>query len=134
MKISPASVKILTICYVIILAGIILVADRKSTAYLLDFMRWIPYGDKIGHFVLMGILSYWVNILLQLRTIGFGRFRYLLGSLIVLGLVTLEEFSQLFIGGRTFDKTDLVADFLGILIFGEIARLSYDRFFAREQV
>src|SRR5262245_50474998 len=104
MKISPASVKILTICYVLILAGIILVADRKSTAYLLDFIRWVPYGDKVGHFVLMGILSYWVNVLLQLRTIGFGKVRYLLGSIIVLGLVTIEEFSQLFFPGRTFDK------------------------------
>jgi hypothetical protein len=134
MKIKPASVKILTACYVIILAVIIFVADRKSTAYLLNFIGNIPYGDKIGHFVLMGTLSFWVNLLLNLRTIGFGKIRYLLGSVIVLGLVTIEEFSQLFIKGRTFDKTDLVADFIGILIFGELARLAYNRFFDREEV
>jgi uncharacterized protein YhhL (DUF1145 family) len=134
MKIKPASVKILTACYVIILAVIIFVADRKSTAYLLNFIGNIPYGDKIGHFVLMGTLSFWVNLLLNLRTIGFGKIRYLLGSVIVLGLVTIEEFSQLFIKGRTFDKTDLAADFIGILIFGELARLAYNRFFDREEV
>ena len=134
MKISPASVKILTACYVIILAVIIFVADRKSTAYLLNFIGNIPFGDKIGHFVLMGVLSFWVNLLLNLRTVGIGKIRYLLGSVIVLGLVTIEEFSQLFIKGRTFDKTDLIADFIGILIFGELARLAYHRFFEREQI
>lgn len=134
MKINPASVKILTACYLIILAVIILVADRKSTAYLLDFIRFIPFGDKIGHFLLMGILSCLVNLWLKMRTVGFGKIRYLLGSVIVLGLVTLEEFSQLFIGGRTFDKSDLVANFLGILIFGEIARLIYRRYFDSQEI
>ena len=43
--------------------------------------------------------------------------------LIVLVIVTVEEVSQIFIRGRTFDAGDLVADAAGIIIFGEIARL-----------
>jgi VanZ family protein len=43
--------------------------------------------------------------------------------LIVLAIVTAEEFSQIFIRGRTFDAGDLLADATGIFIFGEIARL-----------
>lgn len=40
----------------------------------------------------------------------------------VFGIVTLEEFSQIFVRGLTFVLTDLIADCIGIFIFGEIAR------------
>jgi VanZ family protein len=115
--------KILTVCYIVILAVIIFIAGRKSTRFLLDFMGAVPYGDKIGHFLLMGFLSFLVNLSLQARTFGFGQVRYLTGSLAVAVVVTLEEVSQLYIRGRTFDWRDLIADYLGIFIFGEIARL-----------
>lgn len=134
MKISSASVKILTVCYIGILAVIIFVADRKSTSYVLNFIGNIPYGDKLGHFFLMGIFSLLINLSLQLRTVGFGKLRYLLGSILVFVLVTIEEFSQLFIRGRTFDLTDLLADSLGIFIFGELARLIWLRFFVDQKV
>jgi VanZ family protein len=49
----------------------------------------------------------------------------LLGSLIVLAIVTVEEVSQIFVQGRSFDAGDLLADGAGILIFGEIARFIY---------
>jgi polysaccharide biosynthesis protein VpsQ len=134
MKISPASIKILTVCYILILAGIIFVANRRSTAYLLNFIGSIPYGDKLGHFLLMGMLSFLVNILLNARTFGFGKWRYLLGSLIVWIVVTIEEVSQIYVRGRTFDWTDLIADTLGIIVFGEFARLICLKFFERNEV
>lgn len=117
MKFSSASVKILTIVYVLILAGIIFLADTKSTRYVLSFVGNIPYGDKIGHLVLMGTLSFLINWCLNFRRI----YRILLGSLIVLFFVTIEEFSQIFIRGRSFDLSDLLFDFIGIFLFGEIA-------------
>lgn len=70
----------------------------------------------------MGFFSFLLNLALNARTVSAWKFNYLLGSLIVLTVVTLEEFSQIFIRGRTFDLTDLVADFLGIFLFGELAR------------
>lgn len=133
MKISPARIKILTVCYVVILAGIIFIADRKSTRFLLNFAGNIPYGDKLGHFFLMGFLSFLINLVLQGRLIGFVKPRYLLGSLIVSVIVTIEEFSQFFIRGRTFDLTDLMADLAGILIFGELARLVCYKFLSKEE-
>lgn len=134
MKITPATIKILTVCYILILAGIIFVANRKSTQYLLNFIGSIPYGDKLGHFFLMGILSFLVNILLNARTVGFGKWRYLLGSLIVWIVVTVEEISQIYVRGRTFDWTDLIADSLGILVFGELARLVCMKFLKRNEI
>ena len=119
MKISPAGILSITLCYVILLAGIIFVADIKSTRYMLNFIGNIPYGDKIGHFFLMGIFSFLVNLTLKARRV----YWILLGSLIVGSIVTLEEFSQIFVRGRSFDLSDLAADFTGILILGEAAAL-----------
>ena len=116
-------IKIITAIYILILLGIIFLADFRGTQYLLNFVGNIPYGDKIGHFGLMGIFSLLINLVLQARTVQVWKLRYLLGSLIVLAIVTLEEFSQKFIRGRTFDLSDLIFDYLGIFIFGEIARL-----------
>ncbi len=76
----------------------------------------------------MGIFSLLVNLALSAKTIRLWKFKYLLGSLIVLAIVTLEEFSQIFVRGRTFDAEDLIVDFAGIFIFGELARLIIGRF------
>jgi VanZ family protein len=46
----------------------------------------------------------------------------LLGSLIAAAVVAAEEFSQIFMSGRTFDVGDLVFDLAGIFLFGELAR------------
>src|SRR5690349_16354017 len=114
--------KIILGVYIFILAVIIFLADRKGTSYMLNFVGNIPYGDKLGHFFLMGGFAFLLNLVLNARTFGFRIFNYLLGSLIVIILVTLEEFSQIFVKGRTFDLSDLFFDYLGIFIFGELAR------------
>nr|AIA12905.1 VanZ like family [uncultured bacterium] len=114
--------KILLVVYIFILAVIIFLADRKGTRYMLNFVGNIPYGDKLGHFLLMGGFSFLLNLVLNARSLTVWKFSYLLGSLIVLVTVTLEELSQIFVAGRTFDWSDLVFDFLGIFIFGELAR------------
>lgn len=116
-------IKILTIVYVCVLAVIVFLADKRTTQYLFKPLRNLPYGDKIGHFLLMGFFSFLVNLALSARTVSAWKFNYLLGSLIVLAVVTIEEVSQIFVRGRTFDWGDLAADFFGILLFGELARL-----------
>ena len=120
---KSARIKILLVVYFFVLAFIIFVADRKGTRYLLDFVGNIPYGDKIGHFCLMGGLAFLLNLVLNAKTFSFLKINWLIGSLIVFIVVTLEECSQIFIRGRTFDWGDLAVDYLGILIFGELAKL-----------
>ncbi len=117
-----ARIKIITLIYVFILAGIVVLADVRQTQYLFTFIRSLPLGDKIGHFCLMGMFSLLVNLAFNAKTFRFRKLNYLLGSLIVLTVVTAEEFSQFFILGRTFDAGDLVFDYAGIFIFGETAR------------
>ncbi len=115
-------IKIVTVIYIFILAGIIGLADFGGTQNLVSLIGEIPYGDKTGHFCLMGMLSLLVNLVLQARSVQIWKVNYLLGSLIVLAIVIAEEFSQKFIGGRSFDLADLLFDFAGIILFGEIAR------------
>ena len=117
-----ARIKILTVVYIVIFAGIIILADINGTKYF-RFIQYLPYGDKVGHFVLMGFLSLMVNLALRARNFQIWKFKYLLGSLIVTAVVLVEEISQIFIRGRTFDLGDLLFGFVGIVIFGEIARI-----------
>jgi len=82
-----------------------------------DIIRWIPQGDKIGHFVMMGLLALVVNLAMGDKPCcrwKIGRWAVLSGTLIVAFFVTLEEFSQMFVATRTFNPLDLLADYLGM--------------------
>ena len=118
----PARIKIIAVIYIFILAGIVILADIRETQHLFRFIRKIPYGDKIGHFMLMGMFSLVINLALTARSIRIWKLNYLLGSVIVLIVVSIEETSQIFVRGRNFDLVDLLADAAGIFVFGEIAR------------
>lgn len=120
-------IKFITVVYFLILVGLVFLANNKGTRYLLNFTGNIPFGDKLGHFFLMGFFSFLMNLVLQAKTFQIWKIRVLSGSLLVLIIVTLEEFSQIFVSGRTFDSGDLIADCLGILVFGKFARLMLRR-------
>ena len=112
---------ILTFSYVAVIALIIFLADHQSTTFVFHWLRAIPGGDKIGHFLLIGGFSFVVNYGLSCRTFRLLSRNFLLGSIIVAILITAEEFSQLFISTRTFDLVDLFFDLLGIWVFGKLA-------------
>lgn len=107
--------------YVLILVLIVFLADRKESQFLFKFIRNTPYGDKAGHFILMGLFSLILNLALSCKTVKLWKHHLLMGSLIVALVVMLEEFSQLFIRYRSFDLTDLLFDYAGIFLFGQLA-------------
>lgn len=119
----PVRIKALAAVCFFILAGIVLLASLPETQYLFKPVRRLPFGDKLGHFFLMGFFSFLVNLLLRARCFQVWKVRCLIGSVLVLTVVTLEEFSQLFISSRSFDVADLLFDLAGILMFGELARI-----------
>ena|SRR5256885_3919787 len=107
--------------YILLLCAIVFLVDQKRFQFLFKFVRETPYGDKLGHFLLMGGFSFILNMAMGCATIKVWRLRLLKGSLIVALVVTLEEFSQLFIRYRTFDLIDLTCDYLGIFLFAQLA-------------
>jgi polysaccharide biosynthesis protein VpsQ len=122
--------KWLTGLYFLILGVIVFLADQQKYQPLFRRVRELPYGDKLGHLVLMGLFSLLLNMALQCRTWRVWKMELLRGSLIVALIVTLEEFSQIFIRYRTFDAGDLLFDYVGIFSFGLLARLLTRRRFA----
>lgn len=120
-------VKILAGLYVFLLAAIVFLVDRPVTQPLFSFVYNVPFGDKIGHFCLMGVFSFLLNWALGARSFKVWNINFLLGGSIVLSLVTVEEFSQIWVRGRTFDAGDLLFDFAGIRLFGESARILVKR-------
>ncbi len=89
-------------------------------------MNWFPdafgyvkerVSDKVLHFVLVGMLAFFLNLSLRNRC-----WRAIqLGTLVVGIAATAEEFSQLAFVNRTFDLLDLACNLLGILVLGTLA-------------
>lgn len=115
--------KWLTGLYFLLLGAIVFLADQKRYQPLFRRVRELPYGDKLGHLILMGILSFLLNMALSCRRVRVWKMELLTGSLVVAVIVTLEEFSQLFVKYRTFDPGDLFFDYMGIFFFGMFAYL-----------
>jgi VanZ family protein len=131
MRSKEKLMKWLTGLYFLLLGVIVFMADQKKYQPLFQHVRALPYGDKLGHLILMGLFSFLLNMALGCRTLRVWKIELLKGSLAVALVVTLEEFSQIFIRYRTFDAGDLVFDYLGIFSFGLLARLLTRRRFAR---
>lgn len=118
----PMKSRLITVLYFLVLAGIVLLADTREYHTVFDAVRRIPGGDKLGHFLLMGMLSFLLNVSLSCRTVRISAARVLLlGSAVACAAVTLEEFSQIFVRYRTFDLVDLFFDYAGIWAFGRLA-------------
>jgi hypothetical protein len=65
--------KWLTGVYASTLCVIVILADRKDAQFLFRPVRNLPYGDKVGHLILMGLFSLIVNMALSCKTIKPGR-------------------------------------------------------------
>ena len=113
--------KLFTMLFIGFLILIVVVANLGLGPTIFPFIYLIPGGDKIGHFLLMGLLSFLVNTLLKGTRTQILSFELLKGSIIVGVIVTLEELSQLFLMYRAFSLIDLIFDYAGIFIFGYFA-------------
>lgn len=113
---------ILTIAFALMIVGIIALADSGSDMWLFQLDALIPYGDKVAHFSLVGGLTFLLNLALSARQVTLAKRHWLLGSVLIFVIFTVEEFTQIGIASRTFDLGDLSADYVGILFFGRMAK------------
>jgi len=108
--------------FVVFLTVLVWRADSGRAHWLFDLARSVPGGDKAGHFILFGVLSFLVNLVMRAAVFRWGKLTVLKGSVIVTAFVTAEELSQLFFISRSFDLLDLSAGMVGIWLFGQLAR------------
>jgi VanZ family protein len=101
------------ILFILFMILMILLAGAGRMPEPVKALYRFPNGDRLGHFILFGLLTFLVNMAFP-RQLQIARTEVFYGSLIICSLAVLEEFSQLFIPLRTFDFTDLAFTILGI--------------------
>jgi len=110
--------KKLCFSFAVLLLIIIWLANTGNLPAWMVALKAFPGGDKVGHFMLMGCMALLLNISLRQRRMTLAGRSLLLGSILMALLVTLEEFSQIWLPLRSFDWGDLLADYLGIAVLG----------------
>lgn len=93
---------------------IIVSADGSGLPPFITRLYAYSNGDKLGHFLLMGLLAFLIALALPRR--------WQIPALLLLALVlTGEEFSQRFFGGRHSDWLDLSCSLAGVAVCGGLA-------------
>ena len=99
---------------------VIYLANTGQNSVFFKLVASIPYGDKVGHFCLFGLLTLATNLAFKFKYFIVYSAKIFLGTLLVFSFVIIEECSQYFIPNRTFDFMDLSANFIGIIFFNVV--------------
>lgn len=114
--------KYLSLLFFAFIVGVIILADMDEIPPYIRALYDFPYGDKLGHFLLYGLLNFFVTLTFLRALPNRTSMRVALSvGLILAAAVAAEEFSQQFFSARTFDLIDLSASYLGLLVGGWIA-------------
>jgi VanZ family protein len=109
-----------------ILSGIVLVvilalADTEHLG-ILRIGYIVPFGDKVAHFVLFGLVCLIVNLAVFEARPRIDTGKLALRTTLLLAVpVALEEFSQRWIRSRNPSLFDLAASYLGMVLFAWLA-------------
>ena len=120
-------ISLLSVAFLGFIVWIIYLANTGQRSVFFNLVASIPFGDKLGHFCLFGLLTLGFNFVFKLKSFNLVFFnlaslKVYVGSSVVLLFAVLEELSQYFIPNRTLDATDLLADVVGILLFNLITK------------
>jgi polysaccharide biosynthesis protein VpsQ len=119
--------KWLTILFTLFIILIIVLADMGKLG-ILELVNRIPFADKVGHFILYGILILLIDLtLFQALPLQSRKWVAVISGLILALLIGLEEFSQRNFSTRTFSLGDLTASYLGLIFFSWAAWRTAER-------
>jgi VanZ family protein len=107
--------KILVIAFTLFLLLVILTANLGRMPPFVSALHDFPQGDRVGHFVLYGILAALVGCAFP-KSIRPGRLPLPIGMVILLAFAAMEEWSQTLFPSRTADWIDLACGCLGIVV------------------
>jgi VanZ family protein len=111
-----------TVLFALLIIWIVVAANAGRIPKALERLYDFPGGDKAGHFILFGVLSYLVNR--SALALFPGRVPARLApvvSLSLAALIGLEEWSQSLFPARTMSLTDLLASYAGVGLFALLA-------------
>ena len=124
--------RLIALIYIILLIALIILVDKGKMLYWLSWVHYIPFADKVGHFLLLGVASFVVNVALTCKNYKLFNYHFFYGSTILGILITLEEFSQMLIPFREFDVLDLASNYSGIWIFGLIGCFLFQKYLGKD--
>lgn len=105
--------KFLAVIFVVFIIIIILLADIGHLGFIAPLYDF-PFSDKVGHFILFGLLTFLISLtVLRSHRYKDPRGISVYGALFLALLITVEEVSQMYIAGRTFDLLDLSFNYMG---------------------
>jgi len=116
-------ISIMSVAFLGFIAWVIYLANTGQNSVYFELVASIPYGDKLGHFCLFGLLTLGANFVFKLKSFQLLFFNVYLGSIVVFIFVLIEELSQYFIPNRTLDPADLLADIVGIITFNLVTKV-----------
>lgn len=111
----------MALSFLMFIFWIIIQADLGQSIALSKLVRQLPLGDKMGHFLLYGVLAFLVNLAFKNRQIALLGRPVLLGGVLVLVFALLEECTQLALSTRDFELWDMFCDLVGIVLFSWLA-------------
>ena len=110
--------KYAAIAFSIFILVVIILADRDAIPPFIRALYGFPYGDKVGHFILFGLLNFFLTRAFLPRFALNRKLIALSVGLTLALIVAAEEFSQQFFSARTFDLVDLAASYVGVFAGG----------------
>ena len=114
--------KHISILFTIFIIVIIILADNGNIPPFIRSIYDFENGDKLGHFILYGLLTFFITRTFFSALPSKSRSWVTLSVGFILSLlIGAEEWSQQFFSTRTFDLIDLSASYLGVVVGGWMA-------------
>ena len=113
---------ILPLSFFLFISFIIYLADTADYNFAFRVVGHIPYGDKLMHGLLYGVMALLLNYGLNFKSKKIFGFNLQIGAMIVLTFAGLEEITQYWLPSRTCDFFDFVADVVGVILFSFLVK------------
>ena len=111
---------VLPLSFFLFISFIIYLADTADYNFAFRVIGHIPYGDKLMHGLLYGVMALLLNYGLNFKSKKIFGFNMQIGAIVVLTFAGLEEITQYWLPSRTCDVFDFVADVVGAVWFSLI--------------
>ncbi len=106
------------VVFVAFIVTIIVMRNLEIGDGFFEFFSRIPGKDKLGHFVLMGILAFLSVAVLAPKLPWPPTKSAIIVLAVLFVMISVEELSQIFVESRSFSLTDLACDAAGVVVFG----------------